>query len=77
MAKRKFEMYEYRQIIVRLRLGESIRSIVLSKIACRRKVRAGRKIALELGRLDRQREIPNDDALASIFKSSTVTPAAQ
>ena len=30
MAKRKFEMHEYRQIIVRLRLGESIRSIVQS-----------------------------------------------
>ena len=32
MAKRKLEMYEYRQIIVRLRLSESIRSIVLSKL---------------------------------------------
>lgn len=77
MAKRKFEMYEYRQIIVRLRLGESIRSVVQSKLACRRKVREVRNIALAQGWLDKQREIPNDDMLAKFFKPSTVIPPTQ
>jgi transposase len=77
MAKRKFEMYEYRQIIVRLRLGESIRGIVLSKVACRRKVREVRKIALAQGWLHKQSTIPSDDVLAQLFKSSSVTPSTQ
>src|SRR3990167_1262790 len=77
MAKRKFEMYEYRQIIVRLRLCESIRSIVLSKIACRRKVREVRKIALKLGWLEAQHEVPSDDVLAGVFKPSTVMLTTQ
>jgi transposase len=77
MAKRKFEMYEYRQIIVRLRLRESIRSIVLSKLACRRKVREVRKIALKQGWLDPHCVIPSDDVLAALFKPSTLTPSTQ
>jgi transposase len=77
MAKRKFEMYEYRQIIVRLRLGESIRSIVQAKLACRGKVRSIRKIALEQHWLDKQHEIPTDETLAKIFKPETLTPATQ
>lgn len=77
MAKRKFEMYEYRQIIVRLRLGESIRGIVQSKLACRRKVREVRKIALAQGWLNKQHEIPSDDMLAKFFKPSTITPTTQ
>lgn len=68
MAKRKFEMHEYRQIIVRLRLGESIRSIVQSRVACRKKVRQVRAMALKNHWLDTQHELPNDEVLAQHFK---------
>lgn len=77
MAKRKFEMYEYRQIIVRLRLGESIRSIVQSKLASRKKVRAIRLVASAQGWLDSKRELPTDDQLSKYFKISTTPPTTQ
>src|SRR3990167_1608576 len=77
MAKRKFEMHEYRQIIVRLRLGESIRSIVQSRVACRKKVREVRKMALKQRWLDTQQELPNDEMLAKYFKVTTPSPVTQ
>ncbi len=77
MAKSKFEMYEYRQIIVRLRLGESIRSIVQSKLASRKKVRAIRLVASAQGWLDSKRELPTDDQLSKYFKISTTPPTTQ
>src|SRR5579862_575625 len=77
MAKRKFEMHEYRQIIVRLRLGESIRSIVQSRVACRKKVRQVRKVALAQQWLDTKNELPSDDVLAKHFKGPLSTPITQ
>lgn len=77
MSKRKFEMHEYRQIIVRLRLGDSIRSIVQSRLACRKKVRQVRKIALEQNWLDTTRDLPDDKKLSSYFNLSTSTPKSQ
>lgn len=74
MAMRKFEMHEYRQIIVRLKLGESIRGIVESRVACRKKVRQVRKIALAQHWLDATHELPSDEALAKFFKIS-VSPS--
>lgn len=63
MGKRRFEMYQYRQIIVRLRSGESMRSIGRSKLADRKTVRRVRDIANRQGWLDTQREIPKDEVL--------------
>lgn len=77
MAKRKFEMHEYRQIIVRLKLGESIRSIVLSRVACRKKVRQVRKVALAQQWLEAKHELPGDEELAKHFKVSMPTPVTQ
>ncbi len=45
MSNRRFEMYEYRQIIVRLRQGDTRRGIAQSGLANRKKVRVIRKIA--------------------------------
>jgi len=39
MANRRFEMYEYRQVIVRMRLGESDRAIAQTGLMGRKKVR--------------------------------------
>lgn len=77
MAKRKFEMHEYRQIIFRLRLGESIRSIMKSRLASRKKVRAVYSIAHQQNWLDVNRELPCDDVLAKYFKISSPTPITQ
>lgn len=77
MAKRKFEMHEYRQIIVRLRLGESIRSITQSRLACRKKIRLVRKVALSQGWLDVKQELPSDDVLSQYFVISTPTLATR
>lgn len=77
MAKRKFEMYEYRQIIVRLRAGESIRSVVQAKLASRGKVRSIYKIALQQNWLNKNCEIPTEDILAKFFKPIKEIPAIQ
>jgi transposase len=77
MGKRKFEMHEYRQIIFQLRQGASIRGIVQSGLACRKKVRAIRNIAKQENWLDQAYELPSDDVLAKHFKVTVTTPATQ
>ena len=68
MARRSFEMYEIRQIIVCLRSGETIRGIAQTKLANRKKIRAVRKIAVQQNWLDIKKEIPTDGVLATFFK---------
>lgn len=64
MSNRRFEMYQYRQIIVRLRAGESIRSIARSGLAGRRKIKYIYTIANEQGWLNNQSLLPEDDLLS-------------
>ena len=68
MARRSFEMYEIRQIIVCLRSGETIRGIAQTKLANRKKIRAVRKIVVQQNWLDIKKEIPADEVLATFFK---------
>ena len=68
MARRSFEMYEIRQIIVCLRSGETIRGIAQTKLANRKKIRAIRKTAVQQNWLDIKKEMPTDDVLATFFK---------
>ena len=67
MSNRSFEMYQYRQIIVRLRSGESMRSIGRSKLADRKTVRRVRNIAMQQRWLSRETEIPSDEVLAKFL----------
>lgn len=69
-------MYEYRQIIVRLRLGESIRKMAKAGIASRSKIKAIHKIATAQGWLAIENELPSDEVLAVFFKL-TAHPASQ
>jgi len=62
-------MHEYRQIIVRMRLGETNRAISRSGCASRNKLRAVRQVAIEQGWLDPHRELPDNDTLAQFLKS--------
>jgi len=60
-------MYQYRQIIFRMRQGESNRGIAQAKLADRKKVRQIRAIAAEQGWLSVERELPTDVELSTFF----------
>lgn len=64
MTYRRFEMHHYRQILNRMRLGESDRSIARTAIMGRRKISELRQIALKNNWLDPQNPLPEDKDLA-------------
>ncbi len=66
-------MYQYRQIIFRLRSGDTIRSIARAKLADRKKVRSIRQIAIQQGWLNPQHELPTDEILAKFFGQREIT----
>lgn len=66
-------MYEYRQILVRMRLGESDRELAKAGLIGRRKAGQLREIALAQGWLDGTRPLPDDAQLATVL----ATPRAQ
>ena len=61
-------MYQYRQIIFRLRQGDSIRGIAQAKLADRKKIRQIRDIAIHQDWLNIQRDLPTDEELLTVFK---------
>jgi len=67
MSFRRFEMHHFRQILIRIRLGESDRSIAKSINVGRRKVAELRQIALENNWLDPNHPLPVDSDLAHHF----------
>lgn len=67
MANRRFEMHEYRNILVRMRLGESDRDIARARLMGRRKAAAVRRTALRAGWLDLNQPLPDDATLAEVF----------
>ena len=84
MANRRFEMYQYRQILVRMRMGESNRAIANSGLMGRKKAQALREKAILHGWLDPDVVLPDNDALATaleensqvLIKGSSVAPYA-
>ncbi len=68
MSNRRFEMYQYRQIIFRLRQGESIRAISQAKLADRKKIRQVHRTAIDQGWLNLERDLPTDEELLKFFK---------
>jgi len=77
MSNRKFEMYEYRQVIVRLRLGESVRGIAKSGLGGRRKIQIINEIASQQGWLKTSCKIPDDEMLAKFFSKIPLSPVTQ
>ena len=69
MGNRRFEMYEYRQVLVRMRQGDSDRAIARSKLMGRDKAGEVRALAEAQGWLDRERPLPADAELAEVFAS--------
>jgi transposase len=65
-------MHQYRQVIVRMRLGESDRALAKAGLIGRRKATAVRRLAEEQGWLDPSQALPDDATLAVVL----VRPAA-
>ena len=71
-------MFQYRQVLARLRAGDSERDIARSKLMGRQKLAALRVLAAEHGWLDPARELPDEAAIAAVVgvghrASSTVS----
>ncbi len=67
MANRRFEMHHYRNIIVRMRLGESGRALAKAGLIGRRKAKKVRRIAGEQGWLDPSHPLADDATLAEML----------
>ncbi len=67
MANRRFEMHDIRQVIVRMRLGESDRTIARAGLMGRNKARELRRIALECGWLEPDRPLVDNAAIAGVI----------
>ena len=74
MANRRFEMYQYRHILVRMRMGDSNRAIADSGVAGRNKVKTIKRIALKHGWLEPDSELPDDTQLATVFGEKPPNP---
>ncbi len=65
MGRRSFEMFQYRQVLVRLRQGDTDRDIARTKVMGRRKVAVLRALASERGWMSAQGELPDDATIAA------------
>lgn len=68
MSNRRFEMYEYIQIITQLRLGGTLRGLAREQLADRKKLRKIRDLAMEKGWLDPKSPMPTELELSKYFK---------
>jgi transposase len=69
-------MFEYRQVLVRMRLGDSNRQIAKAKLMGRRKAKTLRQLAEAQGWLDPARPLPDDQALAEALRPAVPVPTA-
>ena len=76
MTKRKIEMFQYRQTLVRLRLGDSDREIARSRTMGRKKVAQIRDMANARGWLAADAALPDDAVLAAALMRKEPLPAS-
>jgi transposase len=69
-------MYHYRQVLVRMRQGDTDREIARSKLMGRRKAAALRQLAQAQGWLEGAAPLPDDATLAQMLAPSTSLPAS-
>ncbi|KXB09260.1 integrase [candidate division MSBL1 archaeon SCGC-AAA385M11] len=67
MANKRFDMYHYRQVIARMRLGDSDRQIKRSDLMGRIKAAEVREMAEDMGWLDPEMPLPEEDELQKTF----------
>lgn len=65
MGNRRFEMFQFRHVIVRMRLGDSDRDISRSRLMGRKKARKLRELAQREGWLDLNRPVPDEAGIAA------------
>jgi transposase len=70
-------MFEFRHILVRMRLGDSDRALAKASMIGRPKAKALRVIATAAGWLDPARPLPDDAVLAQAFGASRAEASAQ
>jgi len=70
-------MYEYRQIISRMRMGESDRAIAKAGLMGRNKAAALRATAIKYGWLDPAHPLPDDSILNNAIKCQTPSPTQE
>ena len=75
MANRRFELFEYRQVLVRMRQGDSERDIARAGLMGRKKLTAVRRTAQELGWLDPGQPLPQDTVIAGQFGRTPHLPS--
>ena len=74
MANRRVEMHHYRQVLVRMRLGESDRAISQAGLMGRKKAGELRDIACRQGWMEVSNPLPDDAALAEVLTDGSVRP---
>jgi len=73
MANRKIAMYEYRQIIYRLRQGQSIRAISRDTQFGRHKITEVKDLSIKYNWLLSDTELPSEELLSSIIENNLST----
>ena len=68
MANRRFEMYHYRQVLVRMRQGESDRQVAATGLMGRAAASKLRKQASQFGWLDSAQPLPSDEELVGLLR---------
>ena len=74
MANKRFEMYEYRQIVVRMRQGDSDRALAKAGLIGRPKAKALRAVAAAQGWLDPQVSLPDEAEFARVMDQAMNHP---
>ena len=67
MANRRFEMYQYRHIFSRMRLGDTDRDLARAGLVGRRKAGRLREVATSQGWLTPDHPLPDEAELAAIL----------
>lgn len=65
MVRRRFEMHQYRQALLRMRQGDSDRQIAAARVMGRRKTAQLRELAHEHGWLAPDQALPEDEVIAA------------
>ena len=75
MANRRFELFEYRQVLVRMRQGDSDRDIARGGLMGRKKLTSVRREAQARGWLDPAQLLPDDTVIAGVFGRTPHLPS--
>jgi hypothetical protein len=70
-------MFQYRQVLVRLRQGDSERDLARARLMGRRKLAAFRALAATQGWLDSQTPLPEDEVIAAAIAQDRRAPSIQ